>query len=192
VFLFVSQEKWNKAKAQVEEIIRMVESDPSKLDRKQLEQARGFLQYVTQTYSGMTPYIIGFHLTINGWLDNRLVSGWRMKEKFKGRPKETIGTNSGAGEELLQIETALRQTRGDLGLSSGEADPLKLVSAVPRFLPDLKALRSLLSGKRPPLKRVRCSKMATVVYSFVEPLPLLCAFRHCFRHARARWCPRRK
>jgi hypothetical protein len=142
VFLFVSQEKWDKAKAQIDEIIRMVESDPSKLDRKRLEQVRGFLQYVMQTYSGMTPYIIGFHLTIDGWRNNRLVSGWRMKEKPKEKPKNTI--DSGTGEELLQIETAFGQTRDDLGLSPDAADPPKLVSAVPRFLPDLQALRLLL------------------------------------------------
>jgi hypothetical protein len=73
VFLFVSQEKWDKAKAQVEEIIQMIEFDPSKLYRKQLEQVRGFLQYVMQTYSGMAPYIVGFHLTIDGWRANRLL-----------------------------------------------------------------------------------------------------------------------
>jgi hypothetical protein len=70
VFLFVAQDKWDKAKAQVEEIIIMIETDPDHLDHKRLEQVRGFLQYVTQTYSGMTPYIIGFHLTIDGWRCN--------------------------------------------------------------------------------------------------------------------------
>jgi hypothetical protein len=71
VFLFVVQDKWDRAKSQVEEIISMIQTDPNRLDHKRLEQARGFLQHVTQTYSGMMPYIIGFHLTVDGWRDNR-------------------------------------------------------------------------------------------------------------------------
>ena len=70
VFLMVAQDKWDKAKSQVEEVIAMINTDPNRLDRKRLEQVRGFLQYVTQTYSGMTPYIIGYHLTIEGWREN--------------------------------------------------------------------------------------------------------------------------
>jgi hypothetical protein len=42
VFLFVAQDKWDKVKAQVEEIITMIESDPDCLDHKRLEQVRGF------------------------------------------------------------------------------------------------------------------------------------------------------
>jgi hypothetical protein len=69
-----------QGKVQIEEVILMVETNPEFLNHKRLEHIWGFLQYITQTYSGMTPYIIGFHLTIDGWLENRLTSGWRMKE----------------------------------------------------------------------------------------------------------------
>jgi hypothetical protein len=65
------QDKWDKGKAQVEELIEMIENDPNQLDRKRLEQeVRGFLQCVTQTCSGMTPCIVGFHLTVDDWREN--------------------------------------------------------------------------------------------------------------------------
>jgi hypothetical protein len=38
VFLFVAQDKWDKAKAQVEEIIAMIKTDPDRLNHKRLEQ----------------------------------------------------------------------------------------------------------------------------------------------------------
>jgi hypothetical protein len=167
VFVFVAQDKWDKAKAQIEEVIAMVENDSNHLDHKRLEQVRGFLQYVTQTYSGMTPYIIGFHLTIDGWRDNRLASGWRMK------PKEKVSKGShleiSTDEELTRMETALgANIEKGLGLRPASDDPPKYVKAAPRFLSDLTALRLLMQDKKPPLKRARCSKIATAIYSFVD------------------------
>jgi hypothetical protein len=70
--------------------------------------------------------------------------------------------------ELLQMESALGQTREDLGLASNCHKPPKFVKAVPHFLSDLKALCALMVGERLPLKRDRCSKVATVIYSFVN------------------------
>ncbi len=67
VFVMTSQEKWDKAKAQIEEVRIMLERDPNKLNRKRLEQIRGFLQYVTQTYTSLTSFLIGFHMTIDSW-----------------------------------------------------------------------------------------------------------------------------
>ena len=86
VFLMVAQDKWEKAKSQVEEIISMIQTDPDKLDRKRLEQVQGFLQYITQTYSGMTLYIIGCHLTIDGWRESD--ERWMAEE---GLPKPYCG-----------------------------------------------------------------------------------------------------
>jgi hypothetical protein len=169
VFLFVAQDKWDKAKAQVEEIITMVETNPNRLDHKRLEQVRGFLQYVTQTYSGMTPYIIGFHLTIDGWRDNRLDTGWRKKEPLKGPTLEGARGDGGVGEEMLAMEQALGHTREEMGLGSSlPEEPPTFVKAAPRLLSDLLAFRALMSGEKPPLKRARCSKVATAIYSFVD------------------------
>jgi hypothetical protein len=117
----------------------------------------------------MTSYIIGFHLTIDGWHDTILASGWRKKEMKKGKLRSTTQAGDGGmSDEILQIETALSRTRDALGLDTSYSDPPKFVKAVPCLLLDLKALGALTSGNTPPLKRARCSKIATAIYNFVD------------------------
>jgi hypothetical protein len=66
-FVLSDEEKWRKAKVQLQEVLDMLEDDPTRLSRKRLEQIRGFLIYDTRTYPCMVPYLIGLHLTIDGW-----------------------------------------------------------------------------------------------------------------------------
>jgi hypothetical protein len=56
----------------------MVASRPEGLNRKRLEQIRGFIIYVVQTYPTMKPYLIGLHMSIDGWRSNRDTEGWRL------------------------------------------------------------------------------------------------------------------
>jgi hypothetical protein len=104
-----------------------------------------------QTYSGMAPYILGFHLTIDGWRDNRLETGWRTKTPLKNQTTST--TFGGDNEEMGYMEAALGQPRATLGFGLHGPDPPTFVKAVARLLPDLKALQLLTSGDKPPLKR---------------------------------------
>ena len=71
VFALVSDDKWAKAKAQIAELDEMLDSRPDSLPRKRLEQIRGFLNYITQTYKPLIPYLNGLHMAIDGWRDNR-------------------------------------------------------------------------------------------------------------------------
>lgn len=64
-FVLTSQQKWDKARVLVVEVRTMLENAPSVLNRNRLEQIRGFLQYVAQTYTSLTSYLIGVHLTID-------------------------------------------------------------------------------------------------------------------------------
>jgi hypothetical protein len=34
---------------------------------------------VTRTYTGMNPYLIGVHLTVDGWREDRDAEGWRQR-----------------------------------------------------------------------------------------------------------------
>ena len=58
------------------------------IDYKKLESIRGFLLYVARSYIHMTPYMKGFHLTLDGWRDDRDAEGWKqgvnqkVKENF--------------------------------------------------------------------------------------------------------------
>ena len=51
----------------VTEVQAMMDANPEGLSSKHLEQIRGFLQYVTQTYTSLTSFLIGFHMTIDVW-----------------------------------------------------------------------------------------------------------------------------
>jgi hypothetical protein len=66
VAVLVLEDKWNKLKIMVAELKEMVAVRPEGLDRKRLEQIRGFVIYVVQTYPTMKPYLIGLHMTIDG------------------------------------------------------------------------------------------------------------------------------
>jgi hypothetical protein len=135
VFALTSQEKWTKAKAQLEEVWDMLERNPDKMPRKRLEQVRGFLQYIIQTYSSLASYLIGFHMTIDSWRLRRDSQGWRIpKSIWEGMAKPD--------------EEWSREIVDDLEV------PL-LVKAVPRFKDNVAALRRLMASKEPPLKRAR-------------------------------------
>jgi hypothetical protein len=165
VFVLVAQEKWDKTKAVLEEVAELVRKDPNRIPRKRLEQVRGFLQYVTQTYTGMNPYIIGFHLTIDGWRDNRDENGWRVKPKAEAA--ETAG-DGGLAEEMAAMEEALSMTAEEVCWSNIRDDSPEFVRAVPRFADDLVALQRLTRYAAPPLRRVRCSRVGHAYYGFYD------------------------
>jgi hypothetical protein len=146
VFVLTSQEKWDKAKAQLKEVMEMLEKDPDKLSRKRLEQIRGFLQYVIQTYTSLASHLIGFHMTIDGWRPGRDQQGWRLAEPlWKGMTK---AEEEWSREEVEELEIPL------------------YVKAVPRFKDDITSLLRLMKSDTPPLKRARCKRSAKCYYGF--------------------------
>ena len=58
-----------------------------KLPHKQAERIRGFLIYVSRTYTAMVPYLKGLHLTLDFWRGRRDEEGW----KILGREEEGEG-----------------------------------------------------------------------------------------------------
>ena len=142
VHLLVSDDKWDKTKAQVKELREMVELDSEALPRKRLEEIRGFLNYVCQTYKGLAPYLNGLHLTIDGWRNNRDQSGWRLRRRFMESSDE-LKTEKDASD------------RGP-----------KTVKAMPRLLRDIGVMERLTSPTKPPLRPVRGRKVVVVMYGF--------------------------
>ena len=153
VFVYVSQEKWDKTKRLLDEVMGLITTDLTRIPRKRLEQIRGFLQYVTRTYTGMNPYLIGFHLTIDGWRENRNADGWRQKQ---------------ASSEVAAMEAALKMTEEEVSLSRVDPEAPEFVSAVPRFRHDIEALILLTGSSTPALRRVRCSKTGHAFYGFYD------------------------
>jgi hypothetical protein len=75
VRLLISKDKWEKTKALLAEVRELLVSQPLALPRKRLEQIRGYLVHIAQTYSMFASYLIGLHMTIYFWPSN-LRSGW--------------------------------------------------------------------------------------------------------------------
>jgi hypothetical protein len=111
-----------------------------------LEQIRGLLIYVTRTYPGMVPYLIGMHMTIDGWRDNRQKSGWRLLRSFLRDRRDAEGD--------------------DDGVPYPDVEPPVVVWAVPRLRADVEALLRLKKGSKPRIKKYRCKTSAGVTYGF--------------------------
>ena len=123
----------------------MLLQDRDKLPRKRLEEIRGFLNYAAQTYDLIATYLIGFHITIDGWRENRDEDGWRL----------------GA---LLASRRSVDEVGGTL--PAGSETPPSFVKAKPRLESDIMALLKLTFDKHPPLKRKRSGQVAEVFYGF--------------------------
>lgn len=147
VFALVSDDKWKKLKDQLNELDSMLSENPTSLSRKRLEQIRGFLNYVVQTYKPMTPYLNGLHMTIDGWRTNRDSEGWKL-------PKPRSWAFPADPETLLPPEDT--------------PDAPSVVEAKPRLFDDVRALLSLCSSSSPPFRRMRPSRTATLLYGFVD------------------------
>lgn len=139
VTVLVSEEKWKKGKRLVSEVGDMRKENSQKLDRKHLERVRGFLHYICQTYRPLGSYLIGFHMTIDGWRPNRDSEGWKT-------PRSEWTSPSGVG---------------------GEYDPgPATVKAVPRLQDDVAALQKLMEAPLPPKKSVQCHASGVAYYGF--------------------------
>ena len=100
---------------------------PGKIEFDTTERFVGFLVYVSQTYTSFVPYLKGIYLTLNSWRPGRNSDGWPLTEYEKD------------GE----------------GVRVDELTPPALVTMVPRFKSDMKALLSLTQFKEPPKLPVR-------------------------------------
>jgi hypothetical protein len=87
----------------------------------------------------MIPYLIGLHLTIDGWRKNRNGSGWRLAMR-KLRYRAEVVAELGDKEEVADCE----------------APPV--VAGAPRLRSNMLALLNLMSSDTPVLRRVRCKK----------------------------------
>jgi hypothetical protein len=149
LFVLSNEAKWNKApKGLLQEVLDLIAGDPTSLPRKRLKQVRGFLIYVTRTYPCMIPYLIGLHMTIDGWRPNRDLEGWRLS---------TGDLRLRAAKAAMLVE--------DMMTPEDEDVPL-VVPAVPRLANDMRAIPQLMASDTPVLRRVRCRKSTKAYFGF--------------------------
>ena len=145
----VSQEKWDKTRRYISEMLRELE-ETGELNHKALEKKRGFLVYVTRTYPCMVPYLKGIHLTLDSWRPNRGSDGWKLSDS--------------------EIKANNLYAKGELGDQEFEkvydTQAPTLVRPVERLRKDLEALSSLTVELEPPVRVVRSSRIVQARYGF--------------------------
>jgi hypothetical protein len=144
VRLLISQDKWEKTKGLLFEVRQMLELHPLALPRKRLEQIRGYLVHIAQTYSMFSSYLIGLHMTIDFWRPNRDQDGWRCSATYIQGIKD----------------------RGEWPEDYDSTKGPATVKAVPRLTLDIRALETLTRNEAPLLRRVRARKTGRVLYGF--------------------------
>jgi len=162
VYVYVSQEKWEKAQKYVSSWLANVKHDTTNsfLDFKDLERGRGFLVYLSRTYPAITPFLKGIHLTLDSWRDGRDADGWKISKKDRATMK------SYEQEDFDDGYFGKGEDDGSYINSSSPQKPPKLVTPVPRLLSDLEVLNEFFSTPEPPYRFVRGGKMTLVKYGF--------------------------
>ena len=151
----VTQIKWEKIQSLVRELREMFTQDSKKMNRKRLEQIRGFLVYVARTFKFMNPYIKGLHLTIDGWREDRDEEGYRVRSNVA---------------EIRQAEKDLEQgIEVDLGVfileeETGDKEAPEEVSAVPRLEHDIETMEEFTRGEAPAVEKVRVRVALLALY----------------------------
>ena len=190
----VMQEKWDKGKRLIDELISESNLDPMhNFSYKRLEQVRGFLCHLSMTYETLTPFLKGFHLTLSSYLPHRDVNGWKLSDKQwekqllakveRGEMEESDAQEIIEDERLSKAAESewaayLREEVETQSISEEEFEaamdrsgsvgvsPPKLIRGVPRFFKDLEAFAALLSPDSPPEVTVRCLRVFTLLYGF--------------------------
>jgi hypothetical protein len=132
--VLVARKKWCNAKRLLANLYALPK-ESEMVDHKVLERTRGFLVYVERTNKPMTPFLLGFHLTIDSWRPGRDEEGWRLRQ--------------------AEVEASLEsddESDTEEGHGGEERAPPTLVLAVPRLRDDLNVLIQLTEAEAPPLR----------------------------------------
>ena len=162
VWVYVSLEKWNKAKkfiAELSSILALGEKEP--IPFKFLEKGRGFMVYFCRTYTSFVPYLKGIHLTLDSWRKNRDEDGWKEKKKMDeiDEPEDVINAD---WPDPISLEEGRREEK-KASVSQEHPDT---VFAVTRLNEDVNALSVLLAKEIAPWRFVRGDKVALAQYGF--------------------------
>jgi hypothetical protein len=144
-----AQDKWDKAKALLSDIIPELDSS-SHLQYKPLEQKRGFFIHLQRTYPCITPFLKGFHNTLDGWRAGRDAEGWKLTWQ-----DVTLGFWDDSLQQWVSFDSA-------------PDSPPATVPPAPRLRSDLACLTQLFSPPAPPTRLVRSSTICCAIYGFVD------------------------
>jgi hypothetical protein len=157
----VSQEKWEKTKRLISEMLEMVSKDYYPLAR--LLQIRGFLMYVVRTYPWINPYMKGMHLTIDSWRPLRGLDGYKLQGK---ELENALALGLDGDMPCRRAEDNLKDEQPHVSLMSRTEnwteEPPVDVRPVARFLQDLVYLAQLTEADSPPRQLYRARHTAAL------------------------------
>jgi hypothetical protein len=145
VRIVVSRKRWAKAKRLLVMLHELVLASEW-VDHKMLERIRGFMVCVDCTYTPFTPFLVGLHMSIDGWGTGRDDEDWRLRqaELEASRDSDDEGYDEGFNP-------------------SGTILPPGQVKVVPRLMPDFKVMVELTAANDPPLRRVRARSKINIL-----------------------------
>jgi len=161
VWAYVSQKKWDKGRNYITNWIQQLLScehngTVGMLEHKHLEQGRGFLVYLSRTYTTIVPYLKGIHLTLDSWRQGRDEDGWKLKLNGR-RLFEDDDIRS------AHLESSDRNTTRS---NNSNSKAPTFVLSVPRLKNDLQALQLFFKPEKPPWRFVRGRKILVATYGF--------------------------
>ena len=164
VSVLVDNLKWSKAREQVKSLNAMIKEDPEKIHRGTLESIRGYLLYLCRTYTYITPYIKGLHLTIDGWRPGRDEQGWRTK---KSKIARELG-NAAMGDPINRSGGTVMIWKGpEDGWVEEDLRAPEFVRVLPQLKTDAQVLKTLiLDLEEAPHRVVRGGHVMEVFYGF--------------------------
>ena len=144
----VSLERWLKCKSIIGKWLHRASSkDKPQLSVKELLSDRGFLIYVARTYTPITCFLKGLHLTIDSWRKDRDEEGWKIANWHKNNLDEYDENVN--GHDLNEY---------DKGPDT--------VEPATRLVNDLKVLSKLTEADHPPVALVFSKTIYIVKYTF--------------------------
>ena len=133
----VTIDKWLKAQLLLRDLTLELQTQPL-LNHKNLERTRGFFNHLQRTYPSVTPFLKGFHLTLDGWRGGRDQDLWPEAED--------------SDDDALTLDPS--------------TDPPQYVTPAPRLASDLKVLSLMFAPAHPTIRFVRATRIAVALYGF--------------------------
>lgn len=148
-----TRKKWDRAKIILTELRLMLgphssQEEAAELHRKTLESWRGFMVHLQRTYPAITPYLKGFHLTLDAWRPGRDQDLWKQRL--------TANTEGYWCDQEMDW----------IPWEKGDASAPDYVQPVPPLYSDVAALKVLLMPNEPPLRYIHHHRICTIVYGF--------------------------
>jgi len=161
VYAYVSQKKWDKAKSYINGwygilLSALNNKEPPVFEHKQMEQGRGFLVYLSRTYTSMVPYLKGIHLTLDSWREGRDDDGWKLKANARRKLDDMDEESSKALNTSFVVKDQKEM----------KFKAPKFVKGVPRLSHDLLVLTNFFDVDKAPWRFVRGKTVHVVRYGF--------------------------